>query len=103
MLILSEPDFEPEFYADQIKMMEERYSKIFKKWKMPWRSYYKEIKIALRKNQYWIWVYLCGFEKFIKENQESEVTKTMLDKDSDARIKRIVGDQFRIKNYIDSL
>lgn len=103
MLTLDSAEFEPEFYANQIKMMEKRYAKIFKKWKLPWRKYYKEVKENLHKNQYWIWVYLCGFEKFIKESDESKVTQTMLDEDSLARIKRIVGDHFRIRNYIESL
>ena len=61
------PDFEPEFYENQIKMMEDRYSKLFKKWNLSWDSYYSHVIEKLRNKRYWIWCYLCGFEKFIQE------------------------------------
>jgi len=101
--MLDSPEFEPEFYADQIRKMEKRYEKIFKKWKLSWTKYYNEVKSKLFNKQYWIWTYLCGFENFVKINQKSEVTETMLEKDSLGRIKRILKDYFKIKNYIESL
>jgi len=102
--MLGTPEFEPEFYSEQISIMEIRYSKIFKSWKINWDSYYKKIQHSLRNKQYWIWAYLCGFEKFIQEQGwNSDNRKNRLQKDAKQRIKRIIGDHFKIEEYIKSL
>lgn len=102
--MLEDPEFEPEFYANQISMMEIRYSKIFKSWGVNWESYYDKIQHSLRKRQYWIWVYLCGFEKFIQDHGwMTEGRKIRLKKDAEDRIRRIIGDSLKIEEYIKSL
>lgn len=102
--MLDNPEFEPEFYENQIKKMEERYSKIFKKWNLSWDSYYGYIVDKLRNKRYWLWCYLCGFEKFIQEQGDQEKgRRTRLYKDADERIRRIVGDFFKIQEYVKQL
>lgn len=102
--MLEDPEFEPEFYDQQVAMMEERYAKIFKKWKLNWKSYYDNIRTKLRNNQYWIWVYLCGFEKFIQEEgYKSNKRVDRLKRDASERIRRIIGDNLKIEEYIKSL
>ena len=98
------PDFEPEFYENQIKIMEERYSKLFKKWNLSWDAYYNHIVEKLRNKRYWVWCYLCGFEKFVQEQgAENQGRHKRLYKDADERIKRIVGNYFKIQDYVKSL
>lgn len=102
--MLENPEFEPEFYAEQISMMEKRYAKLFKSWKINWTSYYKEIQHALRHRQYWIWVYLCGFEKFVQDQGwNTDGRANRLRRDAKSRIKRIIGDSLKIEEYIKSL
>lgn len=103
--MLENPEFEPEFYNQQIAIMEQRYEKIFKKWKISWNSYYKNVQSKLRGNQYWIWVYLCGFEKFIQEKEYRNNKKRLIYLKQDAleRIRRIIGDSLKIEEYIKSL
>lgn len=98
------PDYEPEFYENQIKMMEDRYSKLFKKWNLSWDAYHSYVIEKLRDKRYWVWCYLCGFEKFVQEQGDEERgRRNRLYKDADERIKRIVGDYFKIQDYVKSL
>ena len=46
--MLDSPDFEPEFYDEQNRMMMERYVVVFKKWKIPWKTYVKDVEKRLR-------------------------------------------------------
>lgn len=102
--MLDSPDFEKEFYENQIKIMEERYSKMFKKWNLNWDVYNNYVVEKLKNKRYWIWCYLCGFEKFIQEQGgEKKNRHQRLYKDADERIKRIIGDYFKIQNYVKSL
>lgn len=102
--MLDEPEFEPEFYESQIKKMVERYSKLFKKWNLSWDHYYAHVVEKLHNKRYWLWCYLCGFEKFVQEegNQEKG-RRTRLYRDADERIRRIVGDFFKIQEYVKQL
>jgi hypothetical protein len=102
--MLDQPEFEPEFYEKQIKMMEDRYSKLFKKWHLSWAKYYNYVTHSLRHKNYWIWVYFCGFEKFVQEQGDEEKGRhARLYKDADERIRRIIGDYFKIQEYVKSL
>ena len=102
--MLENPEFEPEFYSKQISMMENRYSKIFKNWGINWEKYYTEVRYELRNRQYWIWVYLCGLEKFIQESGWiADNRKSKQKKDAENRIRRIIGDSLKIEEYIRSL
>lgn len=102
--MIEKPEFEPEFYAKQIEQMANRYSKLFSKWNLSWKKYYDYVCYKLRDNQYWIWIFLCGFEKFIKEkSEESKGRRNRLYKDADMRIYRIIGNTYQIENYIRSL
>jgi hypothetical protein len=102
--MLEKPEFEPEFYENQIEKMGDRYSKLFKKWGLSWNSYHNYVVEKLQNNRYWLWVYLCGFEKFVQEEGDQEKgRRTRLYKDADARIRRIVGDYFKIKEYVNQL
>jgi hypothetical protein len=102
--MLEDPEFEPEFYEYQIALMKERYLIIFKSWGINWKLYYEYVSEKLRHKQYWIWVYLCGFEKFIQgDGSIVQGRKTRIYKDADSRIRRIIGDSFKIEDYINSL
>lgn len=101
---MQEPEFEPEFYAKQISMMEERYEKIFQAWDVNWGKYYTQVCKKLRNRQYWIWIFLCGLETFVQDDAgKTKGKKQRLVKDTIRRIRRIVGDSFRIEEYIKSL
>lgn len=104
----SEPDFEPDFYKNQIDLMCERYQLIFKKWKINWDKFYEEVRRKLKYRQYWIWVYLCGIETFIQKenknkNSNSKNILEKLEKESNFRIQKISGPTLRTEGYIDSL
>lgn len=102
--MLEEPEFEPEFYDTQINKMCDRYSKLFQKWGLSWKAYYEYVYYKLRGKQYWLWVYLCGFEKFVQEQgDERKGRHTRLYKDADQRVGRIIGDYFKIQDYIKTL
>lgn len=92
------------FFREQIEMMEKRYKLIFKKWKISWDKYYEYIKTKLKNRQYWIWCYLCGFEKFIQENDLNVKKKEkIIYQDAEDRIKRIIGKSLMIERYINEL
>lgn len=99
--MLDSSEFETDFYLNQIKTMELRYSTIFKNWRVNWDKYYDYIKTKLQNKTYWIWSYLCGLEKFIQENNLP--SKNKLYKDADLRIYRIIGDYYKIQDYVNKL
>ena len=101
--MLDSPDYEPEFYDEQIRLMQERYALIFKKWKHPWKSYIKDVSKRLRDRKYWMWNYLVGLEKFIQDNGDFVPSKEAVEKDKDSRISRIVGDFYKFEQYVRSL
>lgn len=103
--MLASPDFEPEFYEKQIVMMKDRYEKIFKKWKLPWKSYLKDVEKRLRSRTYWMWNYLIGLEFFVKiwHGQCGSPSKEALEKDKDSRISRIVGDFYKFEQYVKNI
>lgn len=101
---IPDSELEPAFYVDQILMMEERYEKIFKEWGVKWDKYYEKVKEKLRNQPYLIWVYLCGFEKFIQEEGWiRKKRKDRLKKDARERIKRVIGVSLKNEEYIKSL
>lgn len=102
--MIEEPEFEAEFYTNQIEQMKNRYSKLFSAWNLSWNKYYDHVCFRLRYNNYWIWIFLCGFEKFIKEqSSESKGRRNRIYKDAENRIYRIIGDTYKIQEYIRSL
>lgn len=102
--MLEPPEFEEEFYEEQIAKMQERYAKIFSNWKLSWDKYYNYAAFKLKNKKYWIWIFLCGFEKFLKEqSSESNGRRQRLYKDADNRIYRIIGDSYKVEEYIRSL
>lgn len=103
---MNDPEFEPEFYQNQINLMCERYSVIFKSWGINWEKFYEESKNKLRYRQYWIWIYLCEIETFIQKETKNKNKKSIfekLEKESNFRIQKITGPTLRIEGYIDSL
>lgn len=101
---MDRPDYEPEFYENQISMMEKRYSIIFKKWNLNWITYHSYVIEKLRNKRYWVWCYWCGFEKFVQEQgDEKKGRRNRLYKDADDRIRRIIGDYFKTQEYVNSL
>jgi|694.fasta_scaffold01232_48 hypothetical protein len=101
--MLDSPDFELEFYDEQNRMMMERYVVVFKKWKIPWKTYVKDVEKRLRNRKYWLWSYLVGIEKFIQDMGENVPSKELVEKDKDSRISRIVGDFYKVEQYIRNL
>lgn len=102
--MVDQPEYEAEFYEHQIQMMINRYQEIFKNWKLSWGKYYSYVTEKLRNKTYWIWIYLCGFEKFIQEQGDEPISrKKRLYKDADERIWRIIGDFFKTQQYVNSL
>jgi hypothetical protein len=84
-------------------MMMERYVVVFKKWKIPWKTYVKDVEKRLRNRKYWLWSYLVGIEKFIQDMGENVPSKELVEKDKDSRISRIVGDFYKVEQYIRNL
>lgn len=102
--MLEPPEFEPEFYEKQNAMMCTRYGKLFKRWHLSWEAYLDYASRKLRNDNYWLWVFLCGLEKFIQEQGDEEKgRRTRLYKDADERIRRIIGDSQKIKDYMRQL
>lgn len=103
-----EPEFEEEFYKNQNMIMEERYRTIFKSRGISWDNYFNDAKSKLSKNIYLIWVFLCGLETFLRQNNnlDFENKKALIKclyKDSSERIYRIIGNSKKIEEYIKSL
>jgi hypothetical protein len=102
--MLEKPEYEAEFYLKQNEMMELRYEKIFETWSLSWNKYINAIYKRLNNNPYWIWVYLCGFHKFVKEEGHiSEDRHSRLYQDMNNRIYRIIGDYYQVKRYVEDL
>lgn len=102
--MLQNPEFSEDFYEEQNQKMRDRYALIFKKWQLSWDKYFNYVSEKLKYNPYWIWVFLCGFERFLqKEGDEKTSRHKRLYKDADERIFRIRGDYFKIQDYIKSL
>lgn len=102
---LSQEDID--FYQYQVSLMEERYEVLFAKNKISWRDYYGLAKKQLNNSLYDIWVFLCGLETFIKENNlniKNKITlKENLYNDAKNRIYRIIGNSKKNLEYINSL
>lgn len=93
-----------EFYKKQNEQMVERYIIYFKKWGINWKEYYKFVINRLNNNDYWIWCFLCGFEKFLQEEGWKERgRKENLYKDAESRIWRIIGHFYKNKEYLRNL
>lgn len=103
--MLQSPDYEPEFYEKQVIQMKDRFAKIFKGFKLPWKTYIKDVEKRLRGRTYWLWNYLIGLESFIQPYQKSGISpnKEYLEKDKDSRISRIVGDFYKVEQYVKGL
>jgi hypothetical protein len=101
--MLDSPDFEPAFYDEQIRLMAERYIVMFKKWKYPWKTYLKDVEKRLRNRKYWMWNYMVGLEKFVKDIGDNLPSRELIEKDKDSRISRIVGDFYKFEQYVRNL
>jgi hypothetical protein len=105
---MSDSNYDFEFYKKQNDIMEERNSKIFEAVGLSWSKYIKNARYKLKNNIYWIWVFLCGFETFLKENSnlkynDKNYLNNILYKDAEDRIYRIIGDHNKVEDYIKSL
>lgn len=103
-----EPDFDANFYKKQNEMMEERYAVLFKRAGLSWFDYISKAQSRLENKTYWMWIFLCGFESFLKKNnnlrnKDKFYLKKAINKDAEDRIFRIIGDTNKIKEYIESL
>lgn len=102
--MLEDQEFENEFYLNQIKLMEYRYSVVFrKKFKLSWDKYYGNVVEKLHNKTYWIWVYLCGLEKFIQETEQEPKKLKIIEKDCQDRIFRITKGYSEIQTYVRNL
>lgn len=102
--MISKPEFEKEFYEKQNELMVQRYQIIFKQNKKNWKKYFSHAKKQLRNDHYWIWIFLCGLEKFLKDNSKlCDVSEQIVFDDANQRIARIIGNHFKIKKYLDSI
>jgi hypothetical protein len=87
--------------------MEERYNILFKKAGLSWSNYISSAASRLN-STYYLWIFMCGLETFLKANNnlimkdKKNLTKSLY-KDAEDRIYRIIGDSKKIKDYIDSL
>ena len=97
------PEHEPEFYINQIKLMKERYSVFFKKWGIKWQNYIDDVEYRLSDKKYWIWCFLVGFEAFIKKDSNKKRVSKALEFDKEDRIKRIIGDFYKVQEYVRNL
>jgi hypothetical protein len=98
------PEFEPEFYEQQVKLMEKRFAILFKRWKLSWNAFSTHVNNKLHDNIYWKWIFWCGFESEIKEvARRKKGRREYLYENSDKRIRKIIGDYFTISSYIEGL
>jgi hypothetical protein len=103
-----EPEFDLDFYKLQNDIMEERYLVIFKSRSLSWDNYVNNARSRLGNNIYLMWIFLCGLETFLKQNNnlDFENKKNLvksLYKDAEDRIYRIIGDDKKNADYIKSL
>lgn len=101
--MLASPDFDEKFYLDQNEKMKSRYASVFKKWKIGWKTYFKDTEKRLRGRTYWIWVYLVGLEAFFKSQKDCVPSEELVETDKNSRISRIVGDYYKIEQYVRNL
>lgn len=102
--MLSKPEFEPEFYEKQVELLTGRYSKLFKKWNISWNKYKNYIYSKLKYNTYWIWIFLCGFEKFIQEQTQDKFNlRARIYHDANTRIYLMLKDEISVQTYLRSL
>ena len=89
--MLQSPDFEPEFYERQVLQMKDRFSKLFKRMRLPWKTYIRDVERRLRGRTYWLWNYLVGLEAFMQPHQRcgTDPSREALEKDKDSRISKI--------------
>lgn len=103
-----EPDQSVDFYLQQNKIMEERYSALFRKNDLSWKKYMSNAHVRLGNNVYWMWIFLCGLDTFLKANSNLSfknkglIIKSLY-KDAEDRIYRIIGDSKKNEEYIKSL
>lgn len=98
------PEYEEEFYVKQNQLMEMVFNKHFENWNLSWKKYINIVYTKLNNNPYWIWIFLCGFYRFIKEEGHLEKNRRIrLYKDLNERIYRILGDHYQVKKYISEL
>jgi hypothetical protein len=67
------PDFEPEWYIRNNKLMAPRYAKEFKKIGVNWNTFYREMRELMEENEYYIWIFLCGIPETLKEVKKREI------------------------------
>ena len=103
-----EPEYDIDFYKQQNSMMKQRYSYLFKSREISWDKYLRNASDKLKNNVYYMWIFLCGLDTFLKQNnnlefdQKKNLLKSLY-KDADDRIYRILGDDKKNRDYIDSL
>ena len=94
------PEFDKQYYEDQISNMCQRYSLIFKGWGINWNKYYKNISSKLNLNIYRIWIFLFGLEPILKQcgfkMTKKEKTEYLLES-SKKRIYDLIKDDEKIK------
>jgi hypothetical protein len=101
---LQPPEYEAEFYQEQNKLMEIVFEKKFDNWNLSWKKYINQVYSKLNNNPYWIWVFLCGFYKFVKDEGHIKLNrKNRVYKDMQNRIYKIIGDYYQVKKYISEL
>lgn len=64
---MRQPEFEPEFYAEQINLMLARYSRVFESWGMSWDRFFDPVVSRLDGRRYFEWVFLCGLDPVLRE------------------------------------
>jgi hypothetical protein len=63
----------------------------------------KDVEKRLRNRKYWMWNYMVGLEKFVKDIGDNLPSKELIEKDKDSRISRIVGDFYKFEQYVRNL
>jgi hypothetical protein len=63
---MEKPDFKPEWYIHNNKLMANRYEKEFNEININWKKFYREMRESLSQNEYFIWIFLCGIPETIK-------------------------------------
>ena len=69
------PDFEPEWYIRNNKLMAPRYAKEFDKLGVDWDVFYRDMRALMHENEYYIWIFLCGIPETLKEAKRREIKK----------------------------
>lgn len=96
-------EYELKFYIEQNQIMTDRYRIIFQQWDLSFDKYFNYVCKRLHNKTYWIWIFLCGLEQIIQQENEKTGRRKRLYNDAKIRTEKIIGNYFVQESYVRSL